>query len=165
MPERARAEQSAIVQILEEIHASAVLKSLMILGILMIALTIFVLVVGIVDRFREPYIVTAAKVLTPQPIHASSEIMVQYDIDRRRLCKTELVRFFSVLPEDSVVHRETVPGGTTSIGRHTIKNTVKLPPEIKPGMCYRYNVQVVSECSAGTQFTYPVPTVEFCTTN
>lgn len=151
------------VLVAHEVWRSRGLKALIALGMTVFALAGVVNFLGVLDRFREPYVVTASRLLTHSPVPAGvTSVEVEYDVDRRRLCSTDLVSFFSELPSGSVVARRRDAGGTTDLGRHTIRNRVEFPPALRRGLCYRHNVRVVSECTSSTVFNFAAPPVEFC---
>lgn len=162
MPYTPPSDPPVAVLIMREVWASVGLKVMLFFAMTVFALAGVVNVLGVLDRFREPYLVHGARLVSTTPIVSGGEFIVEYDLERRRLCRTDLVRFFTELPSNSVVARDMVPGGTTALGRFTVKNTIRVPSELRAGRCYKHSLQVLSECTSSTVFNYPAPPIEFC---
>lgn len=95
-------------------------------------------------HFREPYTYTSAHA-EPPLIHDGDPLSVVYEFDRIRYCRTELVRFVVRRFDQSVLWRDSAPGGATRLGHHIVMNDIKLPS--LPAGLYTLRTMVFSDCS------------------
>lgn len=146
-------------ELAREIHGSWVLLIALVVALVLFVLSLLFKVPDLVLRFVPPYVVYSAYAITPK-VEEGGDLIVSYHVKRKRICKTEVHRFFYALPSDIRVWSEVVPGGSTgTVETMALLVSMQLPAEAVPGH-YALRSMLFSECREGMH-DFPVPPVYF----
>jgi hypothetical protein len=118
-------------------------------AMLMVVLACLAVFSQTILRWYPPYKVPRSVISTPF-VPQGGEVIVDLDLDRRRLCEVELNVLLIRVDDNSVAHRyQPVPGGATELGFHPgVKNRFRIPENLAPAI-YDLIINVLNKCSEG----------------
>ncbi len=103
------------------------------------------------QRFSDPYAYLAAWATNPR-LGAGEELGLKYIFERYRYCESSLSRFIIRRPDNSIVWRDRIVGGATTVGKHEVLNVVRLPMDMTSGQ-YVFRTISFANCSDGEHST------------
>lgn len=109
-------------------------------------------------NYRDPYVYHSARAIEPR-VASGTLLKIELSFTHIRYCQEILSRFMIFGADGSIVSRDTVPGGATLLGPHTIIMPIMTPIGAKAG-AYTLRMFANAECSDGIHVT-PMPDIAF----
>ena len=109
--------------------------------------------------YRDPYVDVKTSAID-ELVKSGGILRARFEFDHIRICEEKLARFI-IRRDDTneVVYRDSVAGGATNLGHHTVTHPIQIPHELGPGPYY-YRVIIHAQCSDG-QHDQPTPDIPF----
>ena len=109
---------------------------------------------------RNTPVIVRSVFVVKDKIHNGDPLLIKFNVDRTRLCKTEVDQFVLRYPEMLIAWRNSTISVPLKIGTDmNILSEIYLP-ELRPGP-YLYRAFIHSDCGGGELFTVDQPDVEF----
>lgn len=108
--------------------------------------------------FRDPIVMTHGSAQEYQ-VKRGGTLNLIYEYDHIRFCETTFLRFIVRKLNNTIVYRDTVPGGASGLGHQRNITPFKLPSELDPNV-YIFRMFPSSQCREGAH-QVDSPEVEF----